>query len=44
VSARGVRGDDAFNVRADRDNGNAALPAAGVNGGRRKQPLFSGPV
>lgn len=41
----GVRGQGGvqfseFDVRADRDHGNAALPAPGVNGRRRKQLFY----
>jgi len=36
----GGQGDDAFDVWGDRDNGDTTLPAVGVNGGRRTQPLY----
>ena len=40
MSAWSGQGDDAFDVRTDRDNGNAALPAVGVNESRMKQICY----
>ncbi|MFH1629051.1 MAG: hypothetical protein ABIE47_10045, partial [Pseudomonadota bacterium] len=37
AGARGSQGDDASDVWADRDNGNAALPTVGVSESRMKQ-------